>query len=125
MEDTLAPDETPLSSRSCAPSTGKINHDRILIYLLAISYRICGGGCKIQSYFQHKPPRYRKCDESDDVDEEDDDHIANPGNPSLGGILKQKGTLFEGSFKKVTVTLSSLYNTYAMSCLILRDVNEI
>lgn len=44
----------------------------------------------ISAYFQHKPSCYRKCYKGADVDEEDDNQVANPGQPSLRGILKKR-----------------------------------
>lgn len=43
----------------------------------------------IQSYLQYKPSAYGKCNKGADVDEEDDNQIANPGHPTLGSILKK------------------------------------
>lgn len=45
---------------------------------------------KILTYFKHKPACYRKGYECDNVDKEDDNQVADPGQPALGGVLKKK-----------------------------------
>ncbi len=58
----------------------------------------------ISAYFQYKPSCYRKCNEGADVDEEDDDQVADPRQPSLRGVLqkrnKERVTVFKGNFSK-------------------------
>lgn len=43
----------------------------------------------VSAYFQYKPSCYRECYKGADGDQEDHNQVANPGHPSLGGILKK------------------------------------
>lgn len=79
---------------------------RLLFLLTTSKWTCCGSNWweLIQSYLQYKPSGYRKCYKGADIDKKDDNQIANPGQPSLGGILIKRKT------KKCQSVFIQLYN---------------